>query len=118
MDPQAELSWQLPVPGKEQKVSRVLPSDLLNSENQAKFRLVKATLHIPFSFLFVFYRHMCGENGASFFFFFFSRFHTISLTNRTCGGGRITRNGPGCFTEDAGQADNYDTQSAPVSKGT
>lgn len=71
MDPQAELSWQLPVPGKEQKVSRVLPSDLLNSENQAKFRLVKATLHIPFSFLFVFYRHMCGENGASFFFFFF-----------------------------------------------
>lgn len=44
--PQAGLSWQLPILGKEQKASGVSQSDLLNSENHAKFSLVKAALGI------------------------------------------------------------------------
>lgn len=66
LDPQAELSWQLPIPGEEQKVSRVSLSDLLNSENQAKFRLVKATLDTPLSFVFI---GTCMEETALASFF-------------------------------------------------
>lgn len=51
-------------------MSRVSLSDLLNSENQAKFRLVKATLAIR---SFFFYRYTYGEN--SIVFIAFTQFH-------------------------------------------
>lgn len=73
LDPQAELSWQLPIPGKEQKVSRVSLSDLLNSENQAKFRLVKATLDTRLSLFLI---GTCMEETAlASFFSAYTQFH-------------------------------------------
>lgn len=54
-------------------MSRVLLSDLLNSENQAKFRLVKATLDAAF-FYFI---GTCMERAPPVFFFpTFTQFHS------------------------------------------